>query len=64
MSVLVERRDDAVAVVTIDRQEALNALNVETLTELRDRLRELADDDLARVAATVPGPEIASIGPR
>jgi len=37
-------RDGAVAVLTIDRQDALNALNVETLTELRDRLRELADD--------------------
>ena len=36
-------RDGAVAVVTIDRQDALNALNVETLTELRDRLRELAE---------------------
>ena len=35
-------RDGAVAVVTIDRQDALNALNVETLTELRDRLRELS----------------------
>jgi enoyl-CoA hydratase len=41
-------RDDGVAVVTIDRQDALNALNVETLTELRDRLRELADDADAR----------------
>ena len=35
-------RDDAVAVVTVDRQDALNALDVATLTELRDRLRELA----------------------
>jgi enoyl-CoA hydratase len=48
VSVLVDRRD-AVAVVTIDRQEALNALNVETLTELRDQLLELAEDDAARV---------------
>jgi enoyl-CoA hydratase len=48
VSVLVDRQD-AVAVVTIDRQEALNALNVETLTELRDRLRELAADESARV---------------
>jgi enoyl-CoA hydratase len=39
----------AVAIVTIDRQEALNALDVPTLTELRDRLRELAGDDAARV---------------
>jgi enoyl-CoA hydratase len=37
-------RDGAVATVTIDRQDALNALDVATLTELRDRLRELADD--------------------
>jgi enoyl-CoA hydratase len=42
-------REDAVAIVTIDRQEAMNALDVATLTELRDRLRELADDDAARV---------------
>ena len=35
--------------MTIDRQEALNALDVGTLTELRDCLRELADDDAARV---------------
>jgi enoyl-CoA hydratase len=42
-------RDEAVAVVTVDRQEALNALGLEALTELRDRLRELADDDAVRV---------------
>jgi enoyl-CoA hydratase len=49
VTVGVERRDDAVAVVTIDRQDALNALDVETLTELRDRLAELADDESTRV---------------
>jgi enoyl-CoA hydratase len=37
-------RDDGVATVTIDRRDALNALDVATLTELRDRLRELAGD--------------------
>ena len=37
-------RDDAVAVLTVDRQDALNALDVATLTELRDRLREAAED--------------------
>ncbi len=42
-------REDAVAVVTVDRQDALNALDVATLTELRDRLGELAEDDGARV---------------
>jgi enoyl-CoA hydratase len=47
MPVTVER-DAAVAVVTVDRQDALNALDVATLTELRDRLRELAADDAVR----------------
>jgi len=37
-------RQDGVATVTIDREAALNALDVATLTELRDRLRALADD--------------------
>jgi enoyl-CoA hydratase len=49
-------RDGAVAVVTIDRQDALNALNVETLTELRDRLRELStDEDVRAVVLTGAG---------
>jgi enoyl-CoA hydratase len=42
-------RDDGVAVVTIDRQDALNALDVATLTELRDRFRELAAEAEVRV---------------
>src|SRR5580700_9883468 len=41
--------DDGVAVVTIDREEALNALDVETLTSLREVLAEVADDEAARV---------------
>ena len=45
----MERGDDGVAVVTIDRQDALNALDHETLEELRDRLRELALDTDGRV---------------
>jgi len=40
--------EDAVGVVTVDREDALNALDVATLTELRDRLRELAQDDGVR----------------
>src|SRR5207248_7278344 len=38
-----------VAVVTVDRQDALNALDLATLTRLRDELRTLADDDAVRV---------------
>jgi enoyl-CoA hydratase len=41
--------DGGVAVVTIDRQEALNAVDLPTLSELRDRLRALAEDQEARV---------------
>ena len=41
-------RDSGVGVVTIDREEALNALDLATLTELRDRLIELAEDDGTR----------------
>ena len=41
--------DDGVAVVTIDREEALNALDVETLTFLRDALADLAADEAVRV---------------
>jgi enoyl-CoA hydratase len=54
-------RQDAVAVVTIDRQDALNALNVETLTALRDRLRELADDASVRVVVLTGAGEKAFV---
>ncbi len=54
-------RDGAVAVVMIDRQEALNALNVESLTELRDRLRELADDSTVRAVVLTGAGEKAFV---
>ena len=54
-------RDGAVAVVTIDRQDALNALNVETLTELRDRLRELEGDDGVRAVVLTGAGEKAFV---
>jgi enoyl-CoA hydratase len=38
-----------VAVLTVDRQDALNALDLETLEALRDRLRGLAEDVETRV---------------
>jgi enoyl-CoA hydratase len=55
------QREDAVALVTIDRQEAMNALDVATLTELRDHLRELAADDAARVVVLTGAGEKAFI---
>jgi enoyl-CoA hydratase len=55
------QREDAVALVTIDRQEAMNALDVATLTQLRDHLRELAADDAARVVVLTGAGEKAFI---
>ena len=60
MSVHVAR-DDSVAVVTIDRPDALNALDVETLTELRNRLLELAADEDARVVVLTGAGEKAFV---
>jgi enoyl-CoA hydratase len=54
-------RDGGVAVVTIDRQDALNALNVETLTELRDRLQEVADDAETRAVVLTGAGEKAFV---
>jgi enoyl-CoA hydratase len=46
--VIHTEREGAVAVVTVDRQDALNALDLPTLTELRDELSALAVDDEVR----------------
>jgi enoyl-CoA hydratase len=63
MGVSVEPRDDAVAVVTIDRPSALNALDRETLTELRDRLRGVAtDQDVHAVVLTGAGDRAFAAG--
>jgi enoyl-CoA hydratase len=49
-------REGAVAIVTVDRQDALNALDVATLTELRDCLQEVAaDEDVRAVILTGAG---------
>jgi enoyl-CoA hydratase len=54
-------RDGAVAVITIDRRDALNALNVETLTELRDRLRDVSTDEDVRVVVLTGAGEKAFV---
>jgi enoyl-CoA hydratase len=48
MAVAVER-DAGTAIVTVDRPEALNALDVEHLETLHERLGELAADEAVRV---------------
>ncbi|HEY7148095.1 MAG TPA: enoyl-CoA hydratase-related protein [Gaiellaceae bacterium] len=52
-------RDGAVAVLTIDRPEAMNALDVVTLSELGDRLADLRADDDVRVIVLTGGGEKA-----
>ena len=54
-------RDGGVAIVTVDRQEALNALDPPTLAELRDRLAELADDGDVRVVVLTGAGERAFV---
>ena len=47
--------------MTVNRPDALNALDVETLTELRDRLAELAEDGDARVVVLTGAGEKAFV---
>ncbi|MFP6663866.1 MAG: enoyl-CoA hydratase-related protein [Deltaproteobacteria bacterium] len=43
------RREDAVLWCTLNRPDSLNAMNPQLVTELRDLLSELADDNVTRV---------------
>lgn len=47
--VLLEKRGDGIAVLTLNRPEKLNALNVEVRGLLKERFAELAVDDEVRV---------------
>lgn len=47
--VLLERRDDGVAVVTLNRPDKLNALNAEVRSLLQETFDALADDDAVKV---------------
>ncbi len=54
-------RDAGTAIVTVNRPEAMNALDLEHLETLRDRLAELAADETARVVVLTGGGEKAFI---
>jgi enoyl-CoA hydratase len=54
-------REDAVALVTVDRQDALNALDVLALTMLRDELSAIARNDDVRVVVLTGAGERAFI---
>jgi enoyl-CoA hydratase len=54
-------REDGVVVLTVNRPEAMNALDVGTLTELRDRLAEVAQDPGARVVVLTGAGEKAFV---
>ena len=56
----LERRDGA-AIVTVDRPEVMNALDLEHLEALRDRLAELAADAEARVVVLTGAGEKAFV---
>ena len=48
-SVLLDVRDDGIAVLTLNRPDKLNALNTEVRARLRDRFAELAENDAVKV---------------
>jgi len=54
-------RDGAVAIVTVNRPEALNALNLETIQELRSALQAVASDDSVRAVVLTGAGEKAFI---
>jgi len=58
--IALERRDGA-AILTVDRPEAMNALDLEHLEALRDRLAELAVDGEARVVVLTGAGEKAFV---
>ena len=58
--IALERREGA-AIVTVDRSEAMNALDLEHLEALRDRLAELAADAEARVVVLTGAGERAFV---
>ncbi len=59
--ILTERRE-AVAVLTLNRPEKLNALSPKLLSELADKLEELNKDEKVRVCILTGGPKVFAAG--
>ena len=63
MQTLIVERAGAVAVVTLNRPEVLNALNLQMLAELRDAIAGFdADDSLRAIILTGSGPRAFAAG--
>src|SRR5688572_33161946 len=58
---LLLERDDAVAIVTLDRPKVLNALNSQTLTELARAMAAFKDDAGVRAIVLTGGGEKAFV---
>jgi len=58
----VERGDDAIAVVTIDRVDKRNALSIAVRDAISDALDELAEDEAVRVVVLTGAGEVFSAG--
>jgi enoyl-CoA hydratase len=54
-------KENAIATITIDRPDALNAFNTEMLLELTDRVKELSEDETVRVVIITGAGEKAFI---
>jgi enoyl-CoA hydratase/carnithine racemase len=63
MSVLLDKRSNGVAVVTLNRPQVLNALDIPAKERLAEIWQEIADDSTVRVAViTGSGPKAFSAG--
>jgi 3-hydroxypropionyl-coenzyme A dehydratase len=51
----IERRPDDIAIITINRPEVLNAINVDVITELSSAIDTVADDSIKVVIITGRG---------
>ncbi|MCS7141613.1 MAG: enoyl-CoA hydratase-related protein [Candidatus Nitrosocaldus sp.] len=61
--ILVERRDDGIAVVRINRADKLNAMNLDVIAQLSSAMDDLAGDDTVRaVIITGTGEKAFSAG--